>query len=101
MNQCADVGQYPLPNAEDLFATLSGGQMFSKIDLSHAYQQVEQEEDSQKCLTINTHKGLYRYKRLLFGVSSAPIIFQRIMDQPCPYPGQTTSLFRGTPQRNN
>ena len=25
VNQCADVDQYPLPNAEDLFATLSGG----------------------------------------------------------------------------
>ena len=41
VNRCADVDQYPLPNAEDLFATLSGGKIFSKIDLSHAYQQVE------------------------------------------------------------
>ena len=38
--------------------------MFSKTDLSHAYQQVELDEDSQKYLTTNTHKGLYRYKRL-------------------------------------
>ena len=81
VNQCADVDQYPLPNAEDLFATLSGGKIFSKIDLSHAYQQVELDDNSQRYLTINTHKGLYRYKRLPFGVSSAPAIFQRIMDQ--------------------
>ena len=81
VNQSADANQYPLPNTEDLFATLAGGQVFSKIDLSHAYQQVELDEDSQKYLTINTHKGLYRYKRLPFGVSSAPAIFQRIMDQ--------------------
>ena len=81
MNQCADVDQYPLPNTENLFATLAGGQVFSKIDLSHTYQQVELDEDSQKYLTINTHKGLYRYKRLPFGVSSAAAIFQRIMDQ--------------------
>ena len=37
VNQCADVAQYPLPNAEDLFATLSGGKIFSKIDLLHAH----------------------------------------------------------------
>ena len=76
VNQCADVDQYPLPNAEDLFPTLCRGKILSKIDLSHAYHQVE-----QKYLTINTHKGLYRYKRLPFGVSSAAAIFQRIMDQ--------------------
>ena len=83
VNKWADVDQYPLPNTEDLFATLAGGQVFSKINLSHAYQQVELDVDSHKYLTIiiNTHKGLYRYKRLPFGVSSAPAIFQRIMDQ--------------------
>lgn len=33
-----------------------------------------------KFLTINTHKGLFRYNRLPFGVSSAPAIFKRVMD---------------------
>ena len=81
VNQSADLDQCPLPNAEDLCVTLAGGQVFSKVDLSHAYQQVELDEESQKYLTINTHKGLYCYKRLPFGVSSAPAIFQHIMDQ--------------------
>ena len=81
VNQCTDVDQYPLPNAEDLFAMLAGGQVFSKIGLSHANHQVELDEESHKYLTINTHKGLYRYKRMPFGVSSAPAHFQRIMDQ--------------------
>ena len=45
------MDQYPLPSTEDLFATVAGGQVFSKIDLSHAYQQVELDEDSQKYLT--------------------------------------------------
>ncbi|KAK6761468.1 hypothetical protein RB195_022513 [Necator americanus] len=31
-------------------------------------------------LTINKHRGLYRYNRLPFGVKSAPGIFQQIMD---------------------
>ena len=52
--QCADVDQYPLPNTENLFATLAGGQVFGKIDLSHTYQQVELDEDSQKYLTTHT-----------------------------------------------
>ena len=82
VKQYADVDQYPLPNTEFFFATLAGVlASISKIDLSHAYQQVELDEYSQKYLTINTHKGSYSYKRLPFGVSSAPGIFQRIMDQ--------------------
>ena len=31
-------------------------------------------------ITINTHKGLFRYNRLPFGVSSAPAIFQRAIE---------------------
>ena len=51
--------QYPLPRIEDIFAKLSGGQKFSKIDLRQAYLQLEMEEDSKKYLTINTHMGLF------------------------------------------
>ena len=46
---------YPLPNTEHLFATLAGGEIFSKLDLSNAYQQLELTGESQKYPTINTH----------------------------------------------
>lgn len=81
VNTCVMKEHYPLPNAEDLFATLAGGKYFSKIDLSHAYQQLELEKESRSYLTINTQKGLYQYVRLPFGVSSAPSIFQGTMDK--------------------
>lgn len=48
--------------------------------MSSAYQQLILEESSREFITINTHKGLYRYTRLPFVVSSAPAIFQRNMD---------------------
>ena len=31
-------------------------------------------------MVINTHKGLFQYQRLPFGISSAPAIFQRTME---------------------
>ncbi|GFV82740.1 retrovirus-related Pol polyprotein from transposon 17.6 [Trichonephila clavipes] len=33
--------------------------------------------DSQKLMTINTHKGLYICKRLMYGLNGAPAIWQR------------------------
>ena len=51
-----------------------------KIDLMQAYLQLQLEEESREFVTVNTHIGLHRYTRLLFGIASAPAIFQRTMD---------------------
>ena len=72
------LGDWPKP--EDLFTALSGGKQFTKLDLQHAYQQLRLEDSAKDLVTINTHKGLYQYNRLPFGVASAPAIFQRTMD---------------------
>ena len=80
INQVAETDVYPLPRIEDLFVSLSGGKTFSKLDLAHAYQQVPIDDNSRKYTTINTQKGLYCYNHLPFGVSSAPSIFQRIIE---------------------
>ena len=80
VNQAAKLDKYPLPWIDDIFASLEGGKIFSKLDLTHAYHQVPLDEASKKFTTINTRKGLYQYTRLPFGVSSAPAIFQRMME---------------------
>ena len=72
---------YPLSLTEELFQLLNGGSMFSKIDLADAYLQIELEEESKKLVVVNTHKGLYQYQRLPFGLSCAPDLFQKIIDQ--------------------
>ena len=73
--------KFPLPRVEDIFVKMAGGQRFSKIDLKNAYLQMEVEETSKQYLKINTHKGLFRYNRLPFGIKTAPSIWQRAMEQ--------------------
>ena len=75
-----DVDQYPLPKPEELFASVSGGTKFTKLDLSQAYQKMLLDEESKNLVTINTHRGFYRYTRMPFGIASAPAIFQLTMD---------------------
>ena len=66
---------YPLKTA-----ALAGGTMFTKSDLNRAHTQVEVDSESPKRLTLITHKRLFNVTRLPFGVSTAPMIFQKVME---------------------
>ena len=80
VNQASKLDRYPIPKVEDLFAKLAGGKAFTKLDMSPAYQQLLLDKESRKYAVINTHRWLFRYNRLPFGISSAPGIFQRVME---------------------
>nr|VZI18723.1 unnamed protein product [Spirometra erinaceieuropaei] len=80
INSETKLNPYPLPRIEDLYASLSGGHQFTTLDLKPAYNQVVLDTESRDATTINTHRGLFRYKRLPFGVSSAPGLFQCLID---------------------
>ncbi|XP_064488330.1 uncharacterized protein K02A2.6-like [Ornithodoros turicata] len=75
------IAQYPIPRPEELLAVLNGGEKFTKLDLSEAYLQMELDEEAKKMLVINTHKGLFQFNRMPFGIASAPAVFQRTMEQ--------------------
>ncbi|KAK2575252.1 hypothetical protein KPH14_012703, partial [Odynerus spinipes] len=77
LNKCLLTDQYPLPTIDELFSALAGGEKFSKIDLKQAYLQMEVHPDDREFLTLNTHRGLFRCTRLLYGIASAPAIWQR------------------------
>ena len=55
--------------------------------MSQVYQQLLLDEPSKKLVVIKTPKCLFQYNRLLFGIASAPGIFQRVTD----------SLLQGIP----
>ena len=80
VNKAISLDTYPLPLIDELFANLSGGVSFTKLDLSQAYHQLPLEEESRKLTTVNTPSGLYEYLRLPYGISSAVGIFQRTIE---------------------
>ena len=81
INQSVEDEPYVLPTTQDLDISLVSSKEFSKLDLSHAYAQLNVDKESQEYLTISTHKGLYSYLKLPYGVNSSPKIFQAKMDQ--------------------
>ncbi|XP_052895692.1 uncharacterized protein K02A2.6-like [Anopheles moucheti] len=80
LNAALQPHEYPLPLPDDIFAKLAHCKIFSKIDLSDAFLQVEIEESCRTLLAINTHRGLYLYNRLPPGLKIAPAAFQQIID---------------------
>lgn len=80
VNQVSKKTDYPLPSTDEVLSHLRGGKVFSTLDLAQAYQQLHVTPETAEILTLNTLKGLYRVKRLPFGISAAPAIFQRFME---------------------
>ena len=59
INPVSKLNRYPISRVEDLFATLKSGRIFTKLDLSQAYQQLSLDEESRKYVVINTQKSLF------------------------------------------
>nr|XP_039263174.1 uncharacterized protein K02A2.6-like [Styela clava] len=73
--------KHPMPTVDELIHDLNGYKVFSKLDLNQGYHQIELHPDSRHITTFSTHIGLYRYKRLNYGVNAASEKFQYLKKQ--------------------
>ncbi|CAK1597386.1 unnamed protein product [Parnassius mnemosyne] len=72
---------HPLPTIEELLPKVREAKIFSKLDIRDAFHHIELHTDSRHITTFITSKGLYRYKRMMFGISCAPEIFQKTLER--------------------
>ena len=75
-NEAIQKIKHPMSTEVSLIADLKVTTIFSKLDLSNAYHELELGESSRYITTFSTHAGLFRYKRLLFRINAASEIFQ-------------------------
>lgn len=80
LNEITIDDKYPLPNISDLFDKLGKSQYFSTIDLASGYHQIEVNEADRTKTAFTTQAGHYEFKRMPFGLKTAPATFQRAMD---------------------
>ena len=69
------------PTVDDFVHGLNGATVFSKLDLTSAYHQIELDEQSRYITSFATHVGLKRYTRLNYGTNSAAEIFDNLIHQ--------------------
>ena len=80
-NKAIERERHITPTLDDILSDLDGAVVFSALDLAHGYHQLELDEESRFITTFSTHVGLWRYKRLFFGVNSAAEVFQNAIRQ--------------------
>lgn len=80
LNKFLQDFHYPLPRIDEIFASLEGGELFTKYDLSNAYNQLVLDEKSQLLCAWSTHISSFKMKRMPFGIKTAAAIFQKTME---------------------
>ena len=62
---------FPITTLDLVIDDMSGATIFSKIDLKEAYMQIELDEESRKITNFHTEFGIYRFKRLCYGINNS------------------------------
>jgi hypothetical protein len=80
INQISYQDSYPLPHIDVCLSSLQGSSWFSTLDLSSGYFNIPVKESDKDKTCFITRRGSWRFNVLPFGLTSAPSVFQRLMD---------------------
>ena len=81
LNAATRKDAYPLPRIDDSLDALAGSMYFSTLDLVSGYWQVPLDQDAREKSAFVTRGGLWQWKVLPFGLTSAPATFERLMEK--------------------
>ncbi|XP_055604561.1 uncharacterized protein K02A2.6-like [Uranotaenia lowii] len=81
VNEAVMRERHPMPVVDELLARIGKGLIRSRLDIRDAFLQTELAPASRDITTFITSRGLFRFKRLPFGLVSAPEIFQKVMEE--------------------
>ena len=79
LNAVTIPDEFPIPRQSDILASLSGSQVLSLLDALSGFTQLELAEEDIEKMAFRTHRGLFQFKHLPFGLCNGPSIFQRVM----------------------
>ena len=80
LNKVTKIDRYPLPHIDELLETFRTAHWFTTLDLASGYWQVEMNETDKEKMAFITHKGLYEFNVMPFGLCNVPGTFQRLMN---------------------
>jgi hypothetical protein len=72
---------YPMQRSDEMFDALAGKKVFTSLDAARGYHPVPIKEEHRWKTAFLTHRGLFEYKTMPFGLKTAPALFQQCMDK--------------------
>ena len=79
INDLTENQYFPLPRVDDTIDSLSGASIFSVVDMTSGYHQVELEEESSEMCAFSTRKGHYQYTKMPMGLRGSGMTFQKMV----------------------
>ena len=79
LNAVTIPDKFPIPRQSEILASLSGAQVLSSLDALSGFTQLELDPDDVEKTAFRTHRGLFQFKRMPFGLRNGPSIFQHVM----------------------
>ena len=80
LNAITRLPAYPIPWIDDTLEALSGSSLFCVLDMNAAYHQISIDPEDRDKATITTPLGNYRYRRMCFGLNSAPFTCCKLLN---------------------
>jgi hypothetical protein len=80
LNTVTIKNKYPLPRIDILFYQLTGGKVFSKVDIRSGYHQIKIHPEDVPKTAFSTRYGLYEYLVMSFGLTNAPAHLMYLMN---------------------
>lgn len=74
---------YPLPRIDESLDALGGSRWFSTLDMMSGYWQIEVDESDKQKTAFTSHKGLFEFNVMPFGLCNAAGTFERLMQTVC------------------
>jgi hypothetical protein len=79
LNALTIPDEFPLPHQSEIMQALSGSSVLSSFDALVGFTQLEMLQEDRPKMAFRSHRGLWQFKRMPFGLSNGPSIFQRVM----------------------
>ncbi|GAQ92084.1 putative retrotransposon protein [Klebsormidium nitens] len=81
LNKATVPNRFPLPRISEIFDRLGEARYFTTLDAQAGYWQIPVHPDDVHKTAFLTHRGLYEFLRMPFGLTGAPGTYQLMMDE--------------------